>query len=197
MHKFARIVLLCLTVRSTRAEILDPLCQRMNLGLMHAAQAGGANPQTNYCMGYFYQVGGAGLQKDLRLAMAYYRRAADAGFSAAENAVGALYDEGSGVAQNRTEAFRWFQKAAEHGYDRAQNNVGVYYQMGYAVPKDRNEAIRWYKLAAANGNPEAANNLTQLTLAAQPKREPAVALWDEGERMFKAGDKAGAFRPFL
>jgi uncharacterized protein len=80
---------------------------------------------------------------------------ANQGDAHAQAALGALYDKGEGVRQNRTKALAWFLKAADQGLADAQNNLGVIYYKN----KDYVQAVAWYRKAADQGNVVAQNNL--------------------------------------
>jgi hypothetical protein len=65
-----------------------------------------------------------------------------------------LYDQGLGVAQNRTEAARWYRRAAESGEPRAQYNLGDLYLRGEGVERDEVAAFGWFRKAALGGYPQ-------------------------------------------
>src|SRR5580698_5904254 len=50
-------------------------------------------------MGALYETG-KGVPQDYKLAMVWYRKAADGGYAVAMNNIGALYDHGKGVTQD-------------------------------------------------------------------------------------------------
>jgi TPR repeat protein len=94
-------------------------------------------------------------EKHYSEAMKWFRQAAEKGDSIAQNNIGWLYQNGSGVGQDYSEAMRWFQKAADQGYAVAQNNLGWLYQNGWGVSKDYAQAMMWYRKAALQGNGKA------------------------------------------
>ena len=67
--------------------------------------------------------------------MKYYRLAADAGNTEAQNMVGLIYDLGLGVPENNAEAVKWYRKAALNGDFCAQNNLGLMYKDGEGLLK--------------------------------------------------------------
>ncbi|HEV2955313.1 MAG TPA: bifunctional trypsin-like peptidase domain-containing/SEL1-like repeat protein [Xanthobacteraceae bacterium] len=90
----------------------------------------------------------------------WYRRAADAGYAAAQANLGNLYASGRGVARNDVEAVRLYQLAAEQGYAQAQNDLGTMYQRGLGgLAQNDVEAVRLYRLAANQGYATAQSNL--------------------------------------
>ncbi len=92
-------------------------------------------------------------------AAAQIQRAAKAGDAESQAALGSMYANGWGVAQDAREAVRWYRQAAEQGHANAQFNLGVMYDKGDGVAKDAREAVRWYRQAAEQGDAEAQNNL--------------------------------------
>ena len=91
--------------------------------------------------------------------IARLRQAAEQGVADAQNALGVLYDDGSGVAQDPAQAREWFRKAAEQGHAAAQNNLAFLYEIGRGGPLDYEAALKWYRLAAEGGWPAAQASL--------------------------------------
>ena len=92
-------------------------------------------------------------------AMKYYRLAADAGNTEAQNMVGLLYDLGLGVPENNAEAVKWYRKAALNGDFYAQNNLGLMYKDGEGITQNYAEAAKWFRKAADQNHDEAYCNL--------------------------------------
>jgi len=93
-------------------------------------------------------------------ALEFYKAAAANGNTDAENAIGGLYDSGTGgVPQDFAESRRWYRLGAEHGDQWAQLNLGYVNSLGRGAPQDEVEALRWYRLAAAQGNAFAEQNI--------------------------------------
>jgi uncharacterized protein len=84
-------------------------------------------------------------------AAARYREAVAKGDALAQNNLGFLYQNGTGVQKNPVEAAKWYQLAAEQGFSVAQNNLGFLYQSGTGVQKNPVEAAKWFRLAADQG----------------------------------------------
>lgn len=76
--------------------------------------------------------------------------------------IGARYDEGRGVEQNRETAAKWYERAAEAGFAPAQYRIGSFHEKGIGVDLDLEKAKTWYQLAAAQGNASAMHNLAVL-----------------------------------
>lgn len=92
--------------------------------------------------------------KDLKNAIKWFRKAANAGHPWAQFRMGGFYLEGEGVPKDNKEALKWFTKAAEQEFSMAQVELGFLYYNGQIVPKDYVEAYKWFNLAAANVPPD-------------------------------------------
>src|SRR5262249_22964568 len=98
---------------------------------------------------FAYQLGRAyAKNKESAKALDLYRKAAEAGSSAAQNTIGHFFAEGRELPKDEAQAIVWFRKAAEQGYGLGQTNRGVMYENGRSVPKDDVQAIAWYRKAA-------------------------------------------------
>ena len=82
--------------------------------------------------------------------MYWYQKAAEAGFSDAQNNLALCYDKGEGVEKDSSKAVYWYQKAAKAGNSDAQNNLALCYYSGEGVEQDFSKAVYWWKKAAAN-----------------------------------------------
>lgn len=110
-------------------------------------------------IGFKYYSGRYGLPWDYKLALHWFRKAAEQGNAAAQYNVGYMHQYGEGVPQDFKLAVEWYQKAAQQGYSRAQNNLGVMYAKGFGVPQDYRHAGDWIRKAAEGGNEIAQNTL--------------------------------------
>ena len=77
-------------------------------------------------------------------------------------AIGMLYWQGEGVAQDHTVAAVWMKQAADINHPGAQNKLGYLYSTGQGVPQNFEQARRYFEMAAAQGDPDASHNLDQL-----------------------------------
>jgi TPR repeat protein len=110
-----------------------------------------------------YQLGRAyDKSGDYQQALAWYRKAAEQGYAAAENNLGNMYNEGHGVPKDDAQGVSWIRKAAERGFAVAQNNLGYSYLEGGGVAKDAVQAATWYRKAAEQGFAMAQNSLGYL-----------------------------------
>lgn len=99
---------------------------------------------------------------DFSTALEEFRTLADQGVPLAQFALGQMYAEGVGVAQDFDEAVRWYGVAAAGGLPQAQYNLGVAHYTGIGMPRDYLRAARWYEKAARQGDARSQNNLGYL-----------------------------------
>ncbi len=92
---------------------------------------------------------------DYPTAIRLLRPLAEQGNAQAQNALGAMYYNGTGVAQDFKEALKWYRAAAQQGYGSAQVNLGAMYYEGKGVAEDFIRAYMWLSIPAAKGNPDA------------------------------------------
>ena len=85
-------------------------------------------------------------RKDYDQAFAILLRLAEAGDTAAQAEVGALYQVGLGAEYDLAEAERWLLKAAEQGEGSACHNLGTLYIMN-----DPALSKKWYRKARELG----------------------------------------------
>ncbi|MGO8916182.1 MAG: tetratricopeptide repeat protein, partial [Stellaceae bacterium] len=138
------------------------------------------------------------------VAAACFLVAAQAGNRAAQFDMGAMYDNGRGVAKDVASAVMWYRRAAEQGDGRAAYALGLIYQEGGAVPTDRREALKWFLTAERDGIAAAKGKIAALAgPAASPKtavREPGIAEYRHGFAFLtgqgEPQDSAAAFRWF-
>ena len=69
--------------------------------------------------------------------------------------LGAAYDYGLGVKQNRRIALKHYRVAADAGNANAQYHVGVFYHDGTGVRKNYQAAVSWLRKAIKQGDAEA------------------------------------------
>ena len=159
-------------------------------GFERLAQAG--NPEAQFYLGRM-AAGGMGVPKDLGAAISWYRLAAQQGHAESQARLGAHYFQGTGVPQSYPEAARWSKLAAEQGHGGAAYNLAKLYRKGgEGLAADPAEAEKWGKIAMAKGFPDPFKDAP-----AEPKHtEAALAVFQEGQRYYKAGDMARAAQTF-
>ena len=84
-------------------------------------------------------------------ALMLLRPLAEQGNANAQNALGVMFVNGEGTAQDYADARKWYQRAATQGYAKAQGNLGVMYFNGEGVAQDYIEAYKWFDLAGRGG----------------------------------------------
>jgi hypothetical protein len=124
--------------------------------LLTRAKGGDSGAETAVALAY---ANGAGVAKDDRTALSWFRRAASHGSEVAETNLGVMYQLGRGTMQDLSEAVRWFRRAAEHGNVNAQYNLADNYLHGTGVARNYEEALKWFMVAALKGNAAAQNNV--------------------------------------
>lgn len=95
---------------------------------------------------------GRGTDRNETEAIAWYKKAAAAGHTIAQNNLGNAYWNGRGIEKDLVEAYKWFELAAERGQDNAvRNRTNLRKQLSDA---DLEEAVRraktWKPAVAAN-----------------------------------------------
>lgn len=75
-------------------------------------------------LGELYEKG-YGVDKDMRLSVEWYRKAAQSGNVYAQMSLGHFYDQGIGVLIDRKQALYWFTLAATNGDELAKKNIEV------------------------------------------------------------------------
>jgi TPR repeat protein len=107
----------------------------------------------------------------------------------AQVAVGDMYKDGQGVAQDYQAAMDWYLKAAEQDDPVGQRKVGVLYDHGLGVTQNYSTAMEWYLLAAEQGSPPAQRNIANLYRAGRgvPQDDSKAMEW-----YLKAADQGNA-----
>jgi len=94
---------------------------------------------------------GEGVTLDYTQALAWYHKAADAGYPPAEYAIGIMTMTGRGLVMDQKAATEWFRRAAEHGFAEAQVQFAGDLLTGIATADgkpDKIEALKWLLLGA-------------------------------------------------
>ena len=120
-----------------------------------------------------YEVGKAGLDRDLEAARRWTLRAAKAGDRVAMYNAALFFADGDGGEKDPQAAADWLQKAAERGVVDAQYNLGLMYEGGQGIEANPAESRRWYAMAAKAGDAAAAGKLGQD--ASLSERSPSTA----------------------
>ena len=139
------------------------LCEDFNKGLEafkegdHASAlytltplANEGNVLSQFLLGIIYKQG-RGVEKNLRLAVKWFRLAAEQGNASAQFNLGVMLHDGAGVIQDYREAFKWYKLAAEQGFDHSQLVLSSMYANGEGVKKDLVYAYMWANVSSASG----------------------------------------------
>lgn len=111
------------------------------------------NVPAQIMLGALYNKGGA-VERNDKMAAAWFEKAANQGNAEAQYQLGHLY-ENSQLSKDYKAAANWYQKAAQQGSAKAQARLGVFYAEGMGVNENANEAILWSGKAALQGNADA------------------------------------------
>ena len=105
---------------------------------------------------------GEGVEDNSKIAIQYYRMAAEAGDSYAQSTLANAYTIGRDVQQSDEFALLWYKKAAEQGNPYAQ------YEVAMRTP-DNEGALLWLHLSANQGFPTAMKELSDRLREIDPK----------------------------
>jgi len=86
------------------------------------------------------------------LALQWYGRAAEQGYSEAQFNLGLMHANGWGVEMNDQEAAKWYRLAAEQGLVEAQTSLAMLSHKGRGIEKNLVEAYMWYDIAIQLGD---------------------------------------------
>lgn len=101
-------------------------------------------------------------RRDLPGAMAWYRRAAEAGSVEAQVEIGTAHYLGRGVVKDPAQAAHWYREAARRGEVGAMYLIASMYEQGDGVERDLRLAREWYARCAAQGDVAAPAKVKQL-----------------------------------
>ena len=113
------------------------------------------NRDSQFSLGYYYDVGSKGIEPDTDQAVHWYTQAALQGHPTAANNLGVLYSTGhrGKIACNWAEAMRWYELSARLGNPNAAFHIGLAYFTGDGVEKkDDILAFQWFKKAGKKGH---------------------------------------------
>ena len=152
------------------------------------------SPGDQYCLGLSHAFA-LNHKKDRAEAAKWFRKAADQNHAAAAAVLGYLYERGDGVKADPAEAAKWYRKSADQNNSDGLFNLGRVYEHGIGLSKDMAQARTYYSRAVAAGSRDASSALANLG-SAPATLAPAQEQINEGLRMYKAKDFAGAAKVF-
>jgi hypothetical protein len=119
-------------------------------------------------------------------AVRLYRQATESGYPPAQNNLGAMYEQGLGVAPDLAEAARWYRLAAGQGEASAQHSIGMLLIAGNGVERDMNAGIHWLEKSARQGHAPACADLGRLYASGGEHLErdehKAMFWWQQAKR---------------
>lgn len=157
----------------------------------------GSDPRSSteqYCLGLSHAFA-LNHKKDRAEAVKWFRKAADQNHAAAAAVLGYLYERGDGVRADPAEAAKWYRKSADQNNSDGLFNLGRAYEHGIGLSKDVSQARTYYQKAMAAGSRDAQQALAALGKALEPV-SPAQTQFEDGVRLYKAEDFAGAAKFF-
>ena len=101
----------------------------------------------DYLMGWDIEI-----EQDYQKAAYWYEKAAEQGYSLAQESIGDCYRDGTGVEKDNEKAAYWYEKAASNPEEPnvdAQYKLGTLYDLGLGVKRDSKKAAYWYEKAAS------------------------------------------------
>ncbi len=133
---------------------------------------------------------GKGVEKDIKLAMQWAHRAADAGNAEAMDFVGHAYLRGADVNRNPVIAFGYFKAAAEKSA-QAAFNLGQCYFGAQGTEQDIPKALDWWKKAAEKSHGRAASTAAMAYLSGEGVAADVVLARKLAERAAELNDPSG------
>lgn len=173
------LALLAATLLAGAADDLKALTDR--------AESGDAKAQLDLAHRYR---DGKGAAKDIRLAMQWAHRAADAGNADAMDFVGYAYLRGADVKRNPVIAFGYF-KAGSGKSAQAAFNLGQCYFGAQGTEQDVPKALEAWKSAAAKGHGRAAAEAAMAYLSGEGVPRDAKLARQLAERAAELNDPSG------
>ena len=119
------------------------------------ARAKSGDPVAAYDLGVAYQRGDS-VKADLKRAVVWWKKSAEAWYALAEYNLGVAYQRGLGVKEDEKLAVRYYTSAAEKHFGPAEYNLGFCYYNGTGVERDPKRALYWWNVALSHGFQKAA-----------------------------------------
>jgi TPR repeat protein len=114
----------------------------------HLALAEAGDLESAYYVGFFYEVGGIGLPKDLEKARYWLLYAAEGNYADAQCSAGSSYEDGVLFEQDTQLARYWYDQCMENGGAQSYFHIGSMYSGGSGVQID-SERAKYYFLKGA------------------------------------------------
>ena len=122
-------------------------------GFWELAKKGDAYSQMMMGIIYF---NGHGTKKNENLAVSYYRKSAQNGYTEAQCRLGMyLLGPKGAIVSSSKEGEKWLLEAAEKGHEEAQNFLALSYSTGLGLKKNEPQAYYWWTVLSLHGkNPK-------------------------------------------
>ena len=115
-------------------------------------------PWAQYNMGVIYEEA-RGVPADMKVALAWYKKAAANSHAKAQFRIGKLHQDGSFDEPDFESAAEWYQKAADQNHISAHTHLAHLYANGQGVDRSDRLALKHYRSAAIRGDVEAQSEL--------------------------------------
>jgi TIR domain/Sel1 repeat len=142
-----------------------PPSSRMNPTPATTSAASVMNSAQQFSQGMNYYHAGQYSQ-----ALTLFGESAAQGNASAQNYLGLMFMNGTGVNTDYAQALIWYNKAAAQGNFSGECNLGIMYDRGLGVPRDKVTAYMWYILATQSGSPLAPKNAKLLAPQLTPQQ---------------------------
>lgn len=136
------------------------LCKRTDYLSTLWQQACAGDSEAQFSLGFAFNVGKNGLEKDLQYAIRFYLKAGEQGNAKAAWNLSVTYRDDPTL-KDEHKRFFYVKMAAELGDAAGQNALGCCYVHGLGTAVNGAEAVRYYQLSADQHNPFAECNLAR------------------------------------
>lgn len=148
-------------------------------------------PEANLSYGTYAYMGEHNIAQNYDTAASHFKVAADQGLADAQNYLGAMHENGQGMAVDQDQAIAWYRKAALQGHLRAQANLGRTIGTNNSDKQKQTEALAWLSIAAQQGDVTAEKNLQDVEPVMTPEmREKIKAKSFEIRKQIKPSKQA-------
>ena len=121
--------------------------------------AGEGYVHAQFKLATMYHSGQGNIQKDLKKAFEWDKKAAEQGHIPSQYRLAHMYYYANGIPPDWKEGFRLFEQAAQQGYLPARHELARMLYHGHGTPKDLNKALQLFEETAEQGDIHAQYNL--------------------------------------
>ncbi len=118
--------------------------------------------ESAYYVGFFYEVGGIGLPKDLGKARYWLLFAAEGGYAEAQCSAGSAYEDGVLFEKDTQMARYWYDRCMENDNADSYFHIGAMYARASGVQLDSERAKYYFLEGVEHGNPRSMYALGQM-----------------------------------